>query len=78
MSALEIIGPYFFEDERRRTLTVNLERYVEILDDFVVPECKSFLIITKEHLPSKTELGQPYPIFLCHQFERFCVNIIKL
>ncbi|GBP12630.1 hypothetical protein EVAR_10285_1 [Eumeta japonica] len=42
MSAREMIGPYFFENERGRAVTVNSERYVEMLDDFFVPELQNF------------------------------------
>lgn len=42
MSARGIIGPYFFEDGRGRTLTVNSERYVEMLDEFFVPQLQNF------------------------------------
>ena len=33
-----IIGPYFFEDRAGRTLTVNADRYVDMVGDFVMPE----------------------------------------
>lgn len=42
MSARGIVGPYFFEDGRGRTLTVNSERYVEMLDEFFVPQLQNF------------------------------------
>ena len=42
MSARGIIGPYFFEDERGRTVTVNSERYVEMLDNFLLLELQNF------------------------------------
>lgn len=35
-----VIGPYFFEDERGNTVTVNSERYVEMLRGFLVPELR--------------------------------------
>jgi len=41
VSARGIIGPHFFEDERGRAVIVNLEHYVEILDDFLVPELQN-------------------------------------
>ena len=31
----EIIGPYFFEDERGRPVTINTERYVEMRKKFI-------------------------------------------
>lgn len=46
MSVKEIIGPYFIELERGRAVTVNVERYVEMLENFLVPEFKSFLAIS--------------------------------
>ena len=42
MSSRGIIGPYFFEDERGCAVTVNSERYVKMLDDFLVPELQNF------------------------------------
>lgn len=42
MSARGIIGPYFFEDGRGCAVTVNSERYVEMLDNFLVPELQNF------------------------------------
>jgi len=42
MSSRGIIGPYFFEDERGRALTVNSERYVRMLDEFLLPELQNF------------------------------------
>lgn len=38
MSRRGILCPYFSEDEREYTITVNAERYVEILHDFWAPE----------------------------------------
>ena len=32
-----IIGPYFFEDERGRSVTVNTDRYVEMLRSKFIP-----------------------------------------
>ena len=34
MSASAIIGPYFFENQRGQTVTVNSERYTEMMNDF--------------------------------------------
>jgi hypothetical protein len=33
-----IIGPYVFEDGATRALTVNADRYVDMLQNFLVPE----------------------------------------
>lgn len=38
VARLGVIGPYFFEDERGSTVTVNAERYVEMLRGFLVPQ----------------------------------------
>ncbi|XP_045504404.1 uncharacterized protein LOC123701036 [Colias croceus] len=38
MSAKCVIGPYFFEDARGRTVTVNSARYVTMLRNFFEPE----------------------------------------
>lgn len=38
MSVRGIIDPYFIEDEKRRTVTLNSERYAGSLDAFLVPE----------------------------------------
>jgi hypothetical protein len=34
----EIIGPYFFKDGASHALTVNADRYVDMLQNFLVPE----------------------------------------
>lgn len=34
MSASAIIGPYFFENQRGQTVTVNSERYAQMISDF--------------------------------------------
>ena len=38
ISSFGIIGPYFFEDERQRALTVTGPRYVHMLENFLGPE----------------------------------------
>ncbi|PSN49514.1 hypothetical protein C0J52_18947 [Blattella germanica] len=35
-----IIGPYFFQDLQGRTVTVNSERYLEMINTFLVPELR--------------------------------------
>ena len=35
-----IIGPYFFEDGNGRAVTVNSERYVEMITNFFLPELR--------------------------------------
>lgn len=42
MSGEGIIGPYFFEDQRGRTVTVNSERYCAMLRNFLVPQLQMF------------------------------------
>jgi len=37
VAAFAIIGPYFFEDERRNACTVTSERYANMLQDFFIP-----------------------------------------
>lgn len=32
-----VIGPYFFEDDNGQTVTVNAERYLEMLNNFLLP-----------------------------------------
>jgi hypothetical protein len=38
ISSSGIIGPYFFEDERERAVTVTGPLYVHMLEDFLGPE----------------------------------------
>ena len=38
ISSFGIIGPYFFEDEREKVLTVKRSRYVHMLESFLGPE----------------------------------------
>lgn len=47
ISVRGIIGPYFFEDGRVQTITVDTERYVAMT--FWYQNYKTFLIITREH-----------------------------
>lgn len=42
LSGRGIIGPYFYEDERSRPLTVNTERYVAMIQSFFEPALKDF------------------------------------
>lgn len=56
MSPRVIVGPDFFEDERGRAVIINSERYVEMLDNFLVPELQDLLAIKKKHGPSRMEL----------------------
>lgn len=42
MSAWGIIGPYFFKGARGNAVTVNSERYVQMLDNFLVSELQNF------------------------------------
>ena len=38
VTSREIIGPYFFEDEHNNTVTVNAERYEQMLVNFLFPK----------------------------------------
>jgi hypothetical protein len=38
MGMCGIIGSYFFEDGAGRALTVNANRYVDMLQNFLMPE----------------------------------------
>jgi len=42
MSASGIIGSYFFENEAGNAVTVNAERYVEMLQNFFTPQLARF------------------------------------
>lgn len=42
MSANGIIGPYFFEDEAENAVTVNSERYVAMIRNFLTPQLHHF------------------------------------
>ena len=42
MSASEIIGPYFFENEAGNAVSVNADRYVEMLQNFFTPQLARF------------------------------------
>ena len=40
VSAKSVIGPFFFEDTRSQPVTVNGDRYREIIRDFVIPNMR--------------------------------------
>jgi len=42
MSASRIIGPHFFENETANAITVNGDRYVEMLQNFFTPQLSRF------------------------------------
>jgi len=42
LSASGIIGPYFFENEAGNAVTVNADRYVEMLQNFFTPQLARF------------------------------------
>lgn len=42
LSARGVIGPYFFENERGHTVTVNTERYIAMLQNFLAPTLQDF------------------------------------
>ena len=39
-----IIGPYFFENDIEQTLTVNRQRYHEMLDNFFIPQVEAMVV----------------------------------
>jgi len=47
MSRLGVIGPFFFEDARGATATVTTERYVFMLENFLIPELRRRRINTR-------------------------------
>lgn len=42
VSSNGIIGPYFFEDDDSRAVTVTSARYVQMLENFLIPELRRF------------------------------------
>jgi hypothetical protein len=38
--AFGIIGPYFFEDETGNSVTVTSDRYVQMVNEFLLPELR--------------------------------------
>ena len=40
MSSRHIIGPFFFEDEEGKSLTINSDRYIGMLEQFFLPELR--------------------------------------
>uniref|UniRef100_A0A8C5WFK5 DUF4817 domain-containing protein n=1 Tax=Leptobrachium leishanense TaxID=445787 RepID=A0A8C5WFK5_9ANUR len=40
MSSLGLIGPYFFENDREQAVTVNAQRYSEMLHSFFIPQLR--------------------------------------
>jgi len=42
VSSHRVIGPYFFENEERITMTVTSDRYVDMLQSFVAPALNNF------------------------------------
>ena len=61
MTSNEIIGPYFFEEENGRAITVNGERYHTLITDFLIPKVNEMNAIQLYfHLPHyETEHGNP-------------------
>lgn len=47
MSGREIIGPYFFENDRGQTQTVNSDRYCEMITTFFEPEVRNSLFFNR-------------------------------
>jgi len=44
MSTLGIIRPYFFENEAGNAVTVNADRYMEMLQNFFTPQLSRFSV----------------------------------
>lgn len=44
VSSFGIIAPYFFEDNYDNAVTVNSQRYVENLENFIIPELDKYQI----------------------------------
>ncbi|XP_050342348.1 uncharacterized protein LOC126768367 [Nymphalis io] len=42
LSASGIIGPYFYEDQRSRPVTVNTQRYIAMLQNFFAPALQDY------------------------------------
>jgi len=53
MSALGIIGPYFFENEADNAVSVNADRYVEMLQNFFTPTTRPFSFEWKHVIPAR-------------------------
>ena len=56
-----IIGPYFFKDAANRNVTVNGERYREMISNFFCPKCKNLTCMTcgfKKTVPHATQHAQ--------------------
>jgi len=53
ISSLEIIGPYFFEDERERAVTVTGPHYVHMLENFLGPELARHPVTEETFFPTR-------------------------
>lgn len=49
ISANGIIGPYFFEDDNGRAVTVTATRYVKMMRDCLIPELQRFPVYENTH-----------------------------
>ena len=41
----KIFGPYFFEDGNGQTVTVNGQRYIDMINDFLIPKVNEINVI---------------------------------
>ena len=49
ISSKGIIGPYFFEDDNEKPVTVTSERYAHMLETFLIPELERFPVNENTH-----------------------------
>ena len=49
----EIIGPYFFEDDRERAVTVTGPHYVHMLENFLGPELARHPVTEETFFPTR-------------------------
>jgi hypothetical protein len=62
VSSFGIIGPYFFEDERKRAVTVTGPPYVHMLENFLGPELTSHPVTEKCFYNKLELLASPHEI----------------
>uniref|UniRef100_A0A0K0EGX0 DDE_3 domain-containing protein n=1 Tax=Strongyloides stercoralis TaxID=6248 RepID=A0A0K0EGX0_STRER len=55
LTSKKIIGPYYFEDEEGKTLTINGNRYREMIETFLIPEVQG-----KERLRFQQDGAPPH------------------
>jgi transposase len=55
-----IIGPYFFENEHGATVTVNAERYIHMLNNFLRPQLRRRRLHNVEHVYFQQDGATPH------------------